>query len=125
MDHTVIQTLSKNFALEMPKTKGTVIKWIFTDILDLFSSDEYNGENISLDNCLQKTLFLIALVSGYRADEVFAFYRGGAYLSRQDNGYMLHPIKGHTAKNETDRNQREPLSFKELTENEKLCPVKS
>ena len=125
MEHTVIQTLSKNFALERPKTKGKVINWKLTDILDLLSSDEFNNHNISMDNCLQKTMFLIALVSGYRADEVFAFHRGGAYIVRHNNGYTLHPIEGFTSKNETDTNQREPLSFKELTENEKLCPVKS
>ena len=125
MDHSVIQTLSKNFALERPKSKGKVFNWKLTDILDLLSSDEYNGDNISPDNCLQKTLFLLSLVSGYRADEVFAFYRGGAYISRQNNGYTLHPIESHRAKNETDTNQREPLTFKELTENEKLCPVRS
>ncbi|MEL7079611.1 MAG: hypothetical protein AAGM46_27385, partial [Cyanobacteria bacterium J06582_2] len=104
MEHTVIQTLSKNFALERPKTKGKVINWKLTDILDLLSSDEFNIQNISMDNCLQKTMFLLALVSGYRADEVFAFHRGGAYIVRHNNGYTLHPIEGFTSKNETDTN---------------------
>ena len=57
MEHTVIQTPFKNFELEIPKTKGKVIDWKFTDILDLLSSDEYNGDNLSMDNCLQKPMF--------------------------------------------------------------------
>ena len=68
---------------------------------------------------------MITLLSSYKVDEVFAFHEGGAYIVRYNNGYTLHLIEGYVAKNEIDTNQREPMSFKELTENEKLCPVET
>ena len=122
----VFSLLARAHFLSRPPTKRLVPQWDLNSVLSLLSQPNFDTLSASLEDLLNKTLFLVALATGSRASELGALYRP-ALSFRNGKKEVLIPVRpGFLYKNQSQQRAPPNIHIKELQLNgisHHLCPV--
>lgn len=132
-----LNALIKSFLLDRPRTIVKFPKWDLILVLDALRTAPYEPLSaISMINLSKKTLFLLALASGARRNELHALDLKETLSIEDGKAFILKPAADFVAKNHNlHTNQGQFEGFKivslsdyagpDLKEENKLCPVRA
>lgn len=124
-----VNRLFSNFAIRKPSIAKLEPQWSVDRVLTLLGSEDYrNNSSISLENLLEKTIFLFALASGSRVSELSALSRHSSNLVFLENSSRveLRPDAKFIYKNQSVKRIPPPIVIPALISSngtDPLCPL--
>ena len=120
MSQEVFSLLARAQFRLKPPTRQVIPSWSLDSALESLQAKD--SSNLSLEELLMKTLFLVAVASGNRASELAAIDRTKIGFRR--NGVSLPVLEGFLFKNQSLSHSPSPISFPSLGRRDApLCPV--